>query len=178
MGFSQERFVLQKTGAERKLHNIKQKADDPMNKYPHLFEPIQIGTQTVKNRVFMPPISTNLANKCYVTDELVQHYGACAKGGVVRSKLAMRMIEKGIRIESGAKVTAVTEDTITFEKDGTEYVIRDADTLVFANGYHVDSTMEDMLKAAGAVYHLIGDGAKVGNIKDAISGAYEIARTL
>ena len=53
-----------------------------MNKYPHLFEPIQIGTQTVKNRVFMPPISTNLANKCYVTDELVQHYGARAKGGV------------------------------------------------------------------------------------------------
>lgn len=38
--------------------------------------------------------------------------------------------------------------------------------------------MEDMLKAAGAVYHLIGDGAKVGNIKDAISGAYEIARAL
>ena len=46
------------------------------------------------------------------------------------------------------------------------------------NGYHVDSAMEDMLKAAGAVYHLIGDGAKVGNIKDAISGAYEIARAL
>ena len=53
-----------------------------MNKYPHLFEPIQIGTQTVRNRVFMPPISTNLANKGYVTDELVQHYGARAKGGV------------------------------------------------------------------------------------------------
>ena len=53
-----------------------------MNKYPHLFEPIQIGTQTVRNRVFMPPISTNLANKGYVTDELVQHYGARARGGV------------------------------------------------------------------------------------------------
>ena len=49
-----------------------------MNKYPHLFEPIQIGTKTVKNRVFMPPISTTLANKCFVTDELVQQYGARA----------------------------------------------------------------------------------------------------
>ena len=57
-------------------------------------------------------------------------------------------------------------------------MIKDADTLVFANGYHVDSTMEDMLKATGSIYHLIGDGVKVGNIKDAISGAYEIARTL
>jgi NADPH-dependent 2,4-dienoyl-CoA reductase/sulfur reductase-like enzyme len=100
------------------------------------------------------------------------------EGGVVRSKLAMRMMEKGIRIESGAKVTSVTENTIAFEKDGVEYTIRDADTLVFANGYHVDSAMEDMLKAAGASYHLIGDGAKVGNIRDAISGAYELARSL
>ena len=100
------------------------------------------------------------------------------EGGVVRSKLVMRMMEKGIRIESGAKVASVTEDTITFQRDGAEYVIKDADTLVFANGYHIDSAMEDMLKAADASYHLIGDGAKVGNIKDAISGAYEIARTL
>ena len=30
-----------------------------MNEYfPHLFEPIKIGKATVKNRIFMPPIST------------------------------------------------------------------------------------------------------------------------
>ena len=62
--------------------SIRKKAGETVNKYPHLFEPIQIGTQTVRNRVFMPPISTNLANKGYVTDELVQHYGARARGGV------------------------------------------------------------------------------------------------
>ena len=87
-------------------------------------------------------------------------------------------MEKGVRIESGAKVKSVTEDTITFEKEGTEYVIRDADTLIFANGYHVESAMEDMLKALGVTYHLIGDGAKVGNLKDAISGAYELTKNL
>ena len=53
-----------------------------MNKYPHLFSPIKIGNTTVKNRIFMPPLSTNLGNKGYVTDELVAHYGARAKGGV------------------------------------------------------------------------------------------------
>ena len=53
-----------------------------MNSYEHLFSPVQIGTTTVKNRVFMPPISTNLADKGYVTDELVEHYAARAKGGV------------------------------------------------------------------------------------------------
>ena len=39
-----------------------------MNTYPKLFSPIKIGETTVKNRVFMPPISTNLADKGYVTD--------------------------------------------------------------------------------------------------------------
>ena len=56
--------------------------DNDMTKYKHLFEPIQIGKKTVKNRIFMPPISTNLANKGYVTEELIQHYGARARGGV------------------------------------------------------------------------------------------------
>ena len=53
-----------------------------MNEYfPHLFEPIKIGKTTVKNRIFMPPISTNMADKGYVTDALVEHYSARAKGG-------------------------------------------------------------------------------------------------
>ncbi len=30
-------------------------------KYPRLFSPIKVGTQTVKNRLWMPPVSTNLA---------------------------------------------------------------------------------------------------------------------
>lgn len=50
--------------------------------YPHLLSPIQIGRTTVKNRVFMPPLSTNLADKGYVTDALAAHYAARAKGGV------------------------------------------------------------------------------------------------
>ncbi len=53
-----------------------------MTKYPNLFTPIQIGKTTVKNRIFMPPLSTNLGDKGYVTDELVAHYRARAKGGV------------------------------------------------------------------------------------------------
>ena len=44
-----------------------------MQQYPHLFSPIQIGKTTVKNRIFMPPLSTNLADKGYVTDALIEH---------------------------------------------------------------------------------------------------------
>lgn len=53
-----------------------------MDKYPYLFSPIKIGKQVVKNRIFMPPLSTNLGNKGYVTNELIEHYRARAKGGV------------------------------------------------------------------------------------------------
>ena len=35
--------------------------------YPMLFSPIKVGTTEVKNRVFMPPVSTNLADHGYVT---------------------------------------------------------------------------------------------------------------
>ena len=48
-----------------------------MNTYNHLFSPVKVGNTTIKNRLFMPPISTNLADKGYVTDELVKHYEAC-----------------------------------------------------------------------------------------------------
>lgn len=50
--------------------------------YLMLFSPIKVGTTEVKNRVFMPPASTNLADHGYVTDDLVDHYRARAKGGV------------------------------------------------------------------------------------------------
>lgn len=53
-----------------------------MQRYPNLFSPIKIGNTTVKNRIFMPPLSTNLADKGYVTDALIQHYSNRAKGGV------------------------------------------------------------------------------------------------
>lgn len=100
------------------------------------------------------------------------------ESGSARSVLVQRMMAKGVKIECLAKVTAVTEDTISYEQNGEIHVITDADTLVFANGYHVDPAMEEMLKAAGVKYHLIGDGLKVGNLKDAISGAYELAKEL
>lgn len=51
-------------------------------KFNKINEPIKIGSKIAKNRIFMPPLSTNLGNKGYVTDELVAHYKRRAKGGV------------------------------------------------------------------------------------------------
>lgn len=61
----------------------KKEGDAFMQHYPNLFSPIQIGKTTVKDRIFMPPLSTNLAGHGYVTDALAEHYSNRAKGGVV-----------------------------------------------------------------------------------------------
>lgn len=100
------------------------------------------------------------------------------ESGAGRSLLVQRMLGKGIRIECNAKVTTAAENTITYEQNGMEHTITDADTLVFANGYHTDPSIENMLKEANVSYHLIGDGHKVGNLKDAITEAYETAKAL
>ncbi|MBR4026619.1 MAG: FAD-dependent oxidoreductase, partial [Lachnospiraceae bacterium] len=100
------------------------------------------------------------------------------ESGAGRSHLVQRMMGKGIHIECLAKVVSVTQDTITYEQNGKEICITDADTLVFATGYHIESTMEDMLKEVGVTYHLIGDGHKVGNIKDAIFEGYQVGKEI
>lgn len=98
--------------------------------------------------------------------------------GAVRSNLVLRMMRKGIHIITKATVDNVDETTIHYTIDGTSHVIDDADTLVFASGYKVDPAMEDMLKAAGVTYHMVGDAGTVGNLKDAISTGYETARKI
>ena len=100
------------------------------------------------------------------------------EAGAVRSNLVLRMMKKGIHIITKATVDRVEESAIRYTQGGNSYVIDDADTLVFATGYKVDPAMEEMLKAAGVTYHMVGDAGAVGNLKDAISTGYEIARTL
>lgn len=101
-----------------------------------------------------------------------------SESGAGRSHLVLRMIEKGIHIECQAKVTSVNETEIRYEQNGIEKVIKDADTLVFANGYHIEPSMEEMLKESGLSYHRIGDGNKVGNIKDAIQAAWQLCKEM
>lgn len=98
--------------------------------------------------------------------------------GPGRSMLVQRMMQKGIEMICSAKVERCEENAIYYTKKGQEYCIDDADTLVFAAGYRIDPTMEEMLKAANTHYHLIGDAEKVGNIKDAITRGYEIAKLI
>lgn len=103
---------------------------------------------------------------------------AANESGAGRAVLITRMMSKGVRAITGAKVTKVTEDTIAYEKDGERHVIEGADTLVLALGYRPDSALADGLAAVDTTVHAIGDAQKPGNIRDAIGAAYALAKEI
>lgn len=100
------------------------------------------------------------------------------ESGPGRSLLVQRMMGKGIQIICDAKVEKVSNDTIQYSKNGVDYEITDADTLVLAMGYRPNVTLQEQLADAGVAYTVLGDCNKLGNIKDAISEGYEYARIL
>ncbi len=93
------------------------------------------------------------------------------EGGAAKSKLTRRLMEKGVHIALSATVDEVTENEIKYTKDGVQHIIKDADTLVFAVGYTPTPLPLENIS-------VIGDANKVGNLKDAISSAYEFAKKL
>ena len=52
------------------------------DRFPHLFEPLQIGSKTMRNRIVHAPMSVCYADEeGYVTREEVEHYARRAQGG-------------------------------------------------------------------------------------------------
>lgn len=100
------------------------------------------------------------------------------ESGPGRSLLVQRLMNKGVQMICDAKVETVEEDKIYYSRKGTMHCIDDADTLIFAVGYHTDDTMSNMLKKLHRTYHVIGDADHIGNIKDAIHAGYETAKSL
>lgn len=92
------------------------------------------------------------------------------EGGAAKSLLTQRLMKKGVRIELNSTITNVDESVITYSRNGTEYTIADADTLIFAVGYAP-------APVAAERAHVIGDCAKTGNLKDAVTSAYEFMKT-
>ena len=95
------------------------------------------------------------------------------EGGAAKSRLTQRLMQKGVHIELNAQVTNVDKETITYVKEGIEHKITQADTLIFAVGY-----APKKIEVEGENVHYIGDCEKVGNLKDAITNAYEIAKNI
>ena len=100
------------------------------------------------------------------------------ESGPGRSLLVRRMMERGVKIITSAKVDSVTETEINYTQDDVTHTIKDADTLIFAAGYKKNPAVEEMLEESGLNYHMIGDAHEIGNIKTAITEAYNLTKDL
>lgn len=100
------------------------------------------------------------------------------ESGPGRSLLVRRMMEKGVKIITSAKVDSVTETEINYTQDDVTHTIKGADTLIFAAGYKKNPAVEEMLEESGLNYHMIGDAHEIGNIKTAITEAYNLTKDL
>lgn len=56
-----------------------------MTEYPHLLAPLQVGSQTLRNRVIMGSMHTGMEDRAKHLDELAAYFGERAKGGVALS---------------------------------------------------------------------------------------------
>ena len=84
--------------------------------------------------------------------------------------MTMRLQEKGVHLLLNSSVKEVRENTVVYECNGETKTLT-GDTLIFAVGYASAPLQNDRIIQ-------IGDSNKVGNLKDAISSAYQLAVTL
>lgn len=125
---------------------------------------------------YLAPLVNDLApsNRDVTLIEMTRTLAA-NEGGAGRAVLVTRILDKGVHVLAEAKLTGVTEDTISYEKDGEEHVIEGADTLVLALGYRPNTALADALTEAGLACHVLGDSKQCGNLRDAIEGGYKAA---
>lgn len=125
---------------------------------------------------YLAPLVNDLApsNRDVTLIEMTRTLAA-NEGGAGRAVLVTRILDKGVRVLTEAKLTGVTEDTISYEKDGEEHVIEGADTLVLALGYRPNTALADALTEAGFACHVLGDSKQCGNLRDAIEAGYKAA---
>lgn len=125
---------------------------------------------------YLAPLVNDLApsNRDVTLIEMTRTLAA-NEGGAGRAVLVTRILDKGVRVLTEAKLTGVTEDTISYEKDGEERVIEGADTLVLALGYRPNTALADALAEAGFACHVLGDSKQCGNLRDAIEAGYKAA---
>lgn len=125
---------------------------------------------------YLAPLVNDLApsNRDVTLIEMAKTLAA-NEGGAGRAVLVTRILDKGVHVLTEAKLTGVTEDTISYEKDGEEHVIEGADTLVLALGYRPNTALADALAEAGFACHVLGDSKQCGNLRDAIEAGYKAA---
>lgn len=89
-----------------------------------------------------------------------------------------RMVkDRGVKVAAGAKVTKITPDSVTYEKDG-ETVTLECDTVFNAAGFRANNQLEDLLEDNYENVAVIGDAIAPRKILTAIHEGYHAIRVM
>ena len=92
--------------------------------------------------------------------------GKSTKWGLLKS-----LDQLGVNIITSAKVLAIKNNILTFEKDGEIQTAR-FDNIIYATGSKAVRTLADKLATTGIPFSVIGDSVRPAKIMDAIHEAY------
>ncbi len=95
-----------------------------------------------------------------------------------RDFLIERLARKDIDIITGAKVERVTAEEVYYSKDGGQGCLKGFDTIIAAMGTRPDNALAEELKELNMTLHVIGDAKQARKIRNAITEAREIGRTI
>jgi 2,4-dienoyl-CoA reductase-like NADH-dependent reductase (Old Yellow Enzyme family)/NADPH-dependent 2,4-dienoyl-CoA reductase/sulfur reductase-like enzyme len=88
-----------------------------------------------------------------------------------------RAASHGVVLVRNAELLAIDPESVTYRVDDVERRIA-ADDVVLAADVHPDSSLADMLRAAGFEVHVVGDAGAVGYLDGAIHSAWRLAELL
>jgi NADPH-dependent 2,4-dienoyl-CoA reductase/sulfur reductase-like enzyme len=95
-----------------------------------------------------------------------------------RDYLMARLAQKPIDIVTGAKVSEISTNAVSYIKDGIETIIKGIDTIVIAMGSKSVNTLAEDFIELHIPTHVIGDANTVGKIVNAIASGRELALAL
>lgn len=81
-----------------------------------------------------------------------------------RDYLMSRLADKPIEILTGAKISAIGADAVTYERNGAVRELKGVDTVVVAMGSKPSNPLSAALEARKIPVHVIGDAGGVGKI--------------
>lgn len=85
--------------------------------------------------------------------------------------------DRGVKVTAGAKVTNITADSVTYEKDGQTVTIP-CDTILNAAGFQANNQLEDLLEDNYDNVTVIGDAVGPRKILNAIHEGYHAIRVM
>ena len=72
-----------------------------------------------------------------------------------------------------AKVTAIEDNKVAYEKDGSKYTVEGVDTVVLAAGMESVNELAEELKSLDKPIHVVGDASNVSIIMEGLASVYD-----